>query len=66
VHAQALRDGQELETQVQHAESVADQLTTTYRRVRALEETMGELRAVRASVALEGAIDSPKKLKRAL
>jgi hypothetical protein len=45
--------------------TTVDQLTTAYQRVRVLEETLGELRAVRDAAGLDRPLDTPVELKRA-
>jgi CRP-like cAMP-binding protein len=47
------------------SKSTADQLDSAYHRVRAIEESMGELRSVREAVGLDRALDRPERLKRA-
>lgn len=55
----------ELAGLVAASQADAARLRTTYVRTRALEETMGELRAVRDAVGLDRELNTPERLRRA-
>jgi CRP-like cAMP-binding protein len=53
------------ETALADSSKIEARLQNTYQRMRALEETVGELRAVRDAVGFEQPSDTPERLKRA-
>jgi hypothetical protein len=64
-YARIQTQSQQMNDLLARGRAQADQLQAQYRRAHVLEETVGELRAVRDAVGLDHPIDTPERLRRA-